>query len=279
MQADILRYFANYIEKEVGIVFSEDNFFQLQNRLEEVCQYYRFKDMQELFMLAQSKMSPELRTLILDSATNNETYFFRDPKIFEALENLLTGLICRAQPPGEIRVWSAASSTGQEALSIAILSQMVLNKFGSKAKVSILGTDVNGRVIARAKKGLYSHLEVQRGLTAAQLLLHFDKCNDNEWQVKRNILDYVTYMERNLHGTLEELGEFDFVFCRNMLIYQRIENKKRILKMLSRRLKPEGRLILGAGESMIGLTDDFEQEIIQGCPVYKLKTQALKKTA
>jgi chemotaxis protein methyltransferase CheR len=149
---------------------------------------------------------------------------------------------------------------------------------GLNAQLDFLGTDISGRVLERSKQGLYSQLEVQRGLPVTLMLKYFEKVEQGPngqtpgWQLKASIKQGMKFSKLNL---LEEWGPrhgpFDWVFCRNVLIYQNVENKKLVLKKIHQSLSPGGVLILGAAESLVGLSDGFDPVQIDSAFVYRKK--------
>jgi chemotaxis protein methyltransferase CheR len=279
LQPDQLKSFARFIESELGIVYSEANYFQLQSRIDEIAGILGLKDDAAVAELARGGITGQLKQCLLDRATNNETSFFRDPKVFTAIHrHLLPQLLASRRAMGPLRIWSAASSFGQEPYSLAMTCREVMAG-KPDAKVEILATDISERALKRASAGLYSQLEVQRGLPTLQLVKYFDKTADDHWQIKSTLKDLVRFQAQNLLHPLERLGQFDLILCRNVLIYQSVENKKEILTRLARCLAPGGYLILGAGESLLGLTDAFRQSQCEGVYFYQLATEVQKQAA
>lgn len=144
-QNEILAYFAKYIEKELGIIYAEFNYFQLQNRLEEIAQTMGVRHVHELYAEAQKGMSSRFKQLLIDSATNNETSFFRDPGVFRALESTVFPIFAERKASEPILIWSAASSTGQEALSLGMSVLEWSAREGKPFPFSVLGTDISER--------------------------------------------------------------------------------------------------------------------------------------
>lgn len=274
----ILIYFAKFIEKELGIVYATHNYFQLQNRLEEICKLIDVENLSALYDLAQKGIKGQFRQLLLDLATNNETSFFRDPKIFKAIENTVLSAF-QEKNSGKLQIWSAASSTGQEALSVSILIKEWSEKRAVNLPFSITGTDISERVLARAKSAQYSQLEVQRGLPAPYLIKYFKKDEQDRWTAKSELTSHTEFTKLNLKEPFRHTSPFFLVLCRNVLIYQNVESKKEILQRISKEIMPGGFLILGAGESLIGLSSDFEQTSFEGAVFYRKKIQAERKAA
>lgn len=275
---DPIAYFSQFIQKELGIVYSEFNRFQLQNRLEEVSRIVGAADPVALQKMAMEKMTPDLKQLILDIATNNETSFFRDPKLFKAVEDSALHSIAGANG-ANFRIWSAACSNGQEPYSLAMILDQIKDKSSLSTAPKILATDISSRVLEKAAKGRYSQLEIQRGLPAPLLIKYFKKDDENFWTVSPALKAMVEFRKLNLLDSFSSLGQFDVIFCRNVLIYQNVENKIRILDKLTECLKPGGYLVLGAGESLIGLSENFETVKSNESIFYRLKKVSQKLAA
>ncbi len=254
----VLQYFSEVIRKELGIVYLEANYYQLETRLGEVAQLNNCKSIDELYQLMLRGLSPVALRQLFDIATNNETYFYRDPSLFEAID---ATILAEQKPNGQLfKVWSAACSFGQEIYSLAMLFESKAAKLPNG--YGILATDVSRRAVTTAATGIYNDLQVQRGLSPALLSRFFTKVNPSEpssdWQVRPELKRRVRFQEQNLLASFESLGKFHLILCRNVLIYQSVERKREILSRLYRQLEPHGYLILGSSESLIGLSDDFE---------------------
>jgi chemotaxis protein methyltransferase CheR len=269
-----LLFFAKFIETELGIIYAEHNYFQLQNRLDEIAKILGLCNTSELHAKAQITMNEELRELILDVATNNETSFFRDLKIFTALESsILPKLSSRESYKNRLAIWSAASSSGQEALSVAISISEWAKRNNLVLDFRITGTDISERILKKARAAHYTSLEVQRGLAPLFLEKYFKKDQHELWIANAAISKNIEYKKMNLIGDFGFTEKFDLILCRNVLIYQNVERKTRILKKIHAAMAPGGILILGAGESLIGLSNDFTQEIVDGAVFYCKKSE------
>lgn len=271
-QNEMLKFFANYIEAELGIIYAEHNYFQLQTRLDDVAKSLEVKGIEELFNLARKGISGRFKTLLLDISTNNETSFFRDGKVFKALEKIFIEF--SAQKISPIKIWSAASSTGQEAISTSIVLRELSEKTGGNIEYNIIATDISQRVLEIAKAGAYTKREVSRGLNDELLKKYFHKTQDERFKVQDSLLNKIIYRTQNLKEKFIFAHDFDVVLCRNVLIYQNIEAKKEIVTRLTEELRPGGYLILGSGESLIGLSSSYEQHIFEGAVVYQKKRDA-----
>lgn len=264
---EILSFFANYIREQLGIIYTDFNYFQLQNRLEDLVRLTGCKDIEDLYLKAKKGFTSDVKQMVLDVATNNETSFFRDPKVFKALETImLPQLIEGSSRP--LKIWSAACSSGQEALSVSIL----LEEYSRRSQVAfaykILCTDASSHILKKAVCGKYSQLEIQRGLPTTYLLKYFTKTNDSEWQAQPSILKNISHSTLNLATHFQMNEQFDLILCRNILIYQDLDNKKSIVGRILNHLSPQGFLVLGAGESLIGITNSCVTQSHDGALFY-----------
>jgi chemotaxis protein methyltransferase CheR len=267
----ILQFFAAYIELQLGIIYVEANFFQLEHRLKDIATQLGYADVDALYQEAQKGITGIMKSLLLDLATNNETSFFRDTSIFKALSGLIIPELCKNGDKSSLRIWSAASSSGQEAYSVAIEIAEMKNVNGNPS-MQMLVSDVSEKILERAKKGEYSQLEIQRGLPAKLIVQYFDKMDSDRWKVKPFLQQSMTYKKINLLDAWGGIGPFDIVFIRNVLIYQSVENKKKVIENVHKNLEPGGFLILGAAESLFGISDKFDQAEHERAIVYRKKT-------
>ncbi len=269
---DILRHFAEIIEKETGIIYAEHNYFQLESRLEAICKLLTVADINALYIVSLRGITGNFRELLLDLATNNETSFFRDTKIFKNIETLILPTANDiAGNRSEFRIWSAASSSGQEALSVAMLIAEFNLRENRNLQFSITATDISKRVIKKAQAAKYSQLEVQRGLPVPLLIKYFTKDEENCWTAKNELSKNIQFKVFNLKDPISTGEQFNLILCRNMLIYQSVESKIEILKRLTSSLCVGGYLIMGTGESLIGLSTDYEQVLTTDAVFYRKK--------
>ncbi len=273
------KFFAEYIQKQTGIVYSEANSYQLENRLQNLATQLSCKDIDELHLKCAYGMSIEIKQLLIDLATNNETSFFRDPSIFKSVDEHMLGQLLQGIHSGrKIRIWSAASSTGQEAYSLSILCNEFKGWQGAP-NFEILGTDISEYALKRAESGKFTQLEIQRGLPTQKMLKYFEKFEGNDsfgenipyWAVNSTIKKSTSFKKLNLLEEWNTIGHFDIVFIRNVLIYQDVENKKKVLEKVYQILNPGGFLVLGAAESLIGLSNSFEQIKVEATIFYQKK--------
>ena len=273
MLPNSIQMVAEIIEKETGIVYNDANIHHLRTRLEELAKMYNIPTIDEA-SLKISRGDLVLKNKLMDMATNNETLFFRDPAFFNSLEGFLIKEIL-PKDPKEIKIWSAASSTGQEALSVA----MTLDALNAKMKIppfSITATDISDRAIKKARSGVYTDFETMRGLTDAHKNAYFKKESDG-WHVRKEIASKVNFDFNNLIKSNVK-GPFHIVLCRNVLIYQRIDMKKVVINSLMRELAPEGGIMLGVGETLLGIAENVQTTMVGNVIIYR-NTNASKKVA
>lgn len=240
-----------------GIVITSDKAYLLDNRLQPVARKWGHADIDSLIKVLLSRSDDRLVKDVVDAMTTNESLFFRDMKPFDQLRDvLLPKLMAERAATRRIRIWSAACSSGQEPYSIA----MLLKELGPKVagwKFEIMATDLSAEIVNKAKAGLYSQFEVQRGLPITHLVKYFVQEADR-WRISDDLRRMVTFREFNLMDHPRSLGKFDVVFCRNVLIYFDPPTKAAVLANIADQLEPDGALYLGGAETVLGVTDRFE---------------------
>jgi chemotaxis protein methyltransferase CheR len=278
LNKETIGYFARYIESRTGIQYSETNFYQLENRLNSIASRLGYASLESLYSSCVAKADAQLERIIIEEATNHETSFFRDGGIFKAFSEFLVPELLknRALEPaaGPIRVWSNACSSGQEPYSLAMLC------FEANAtNVKILCTDLSAKILARAKSGVFTDLEIKRGLDVNRRDQYFDQIAEDgqvAWKAKESIRRYLDFREHNLLGSWSGMGSFDLIFIRNVLIYQSIENKKIVIENVKQHLVNGGYLVMGAAESLIGISEEFDQRSHGGALFYQKRPSVSK---
>jgi chemotaxis protein methyltransferase CheR len=247
---------ATLLKTRSGLIIGTDKLYLLETRLANIIKREKITDLNGLAERLRRPGSDGLAREVVEAMTTNESFFFRDDKPFLHFRNQALPRLVAARPPGsQIRLWSAASSSGQEAYSLA----MIIADAGSVMagrKVEIIGTDIAREQLARAREGIYSQFEVQRGLPVQMLMRYFRK-DDTNWRIADTIRAMVQFREFNLLSDLRSLGRFDIVFCRNVLIYFDQPTKTRVLEAIAGLMPPDGLLYLGGAETVLGLTTRF----------------------
>jgi chemotaxis protein methyltransferase CheR len=246
---------AEILKARSGLVLGPDKLYLLETRLAPILKCHGLSDLAAL--CACMRPGSALERDVVDAMTINESLFFRDAKPFHALRHTVLPTLHQTRPAGtKLRIWSAAASTGQEAYSIAMVVAELAEAMAGR-QVDILGTDIARDPLERAKAGRFTHFEIQRGLPMHMLVKYFTR-EAALWRVTSALRATVTFMEWNLLADLRPLGQFDVVFCRNVLIYFDPPTKRRVLEALAKQLPPDGVLFLGGAETVLGLTDVFK---------------------
>lgn len=252
--------FSRFLEESCGILLAGHKQYLVQSRLGKIMQDQGCDSLNQLVDRLSSPAGAALREGVIDAMTTNETLWFRDSHPFDILRDRLLPEAIGQHNPGRLRIWSAACSTGQEPYSISmILDEYCRNHPGQRLPgVEIVATDISNNVLSRARSGVYEVLAIGRGLSKERLDHFFVDQGDGCWAVKPNIKSRVRFSNLNLLGSYTGLGQFDVVFCRNVLIYFSTERKVEILRKIHKTLKPGGYLLLGASESLSGLSDCYK---------------------
>jgi chemotaxis protein methyltransferase CheR len=250
--------YRDFLYKASGFVLADNKSYLLNTRLLPVAERYNFGNLSGLSAaLSKQIVDPQLRQDVVDAMTINETSFFRDTRPFDLFKTvMLPDLLKSRAATKKLRIWCAASSSGQEPYSLA----MILKEEGLKLagwNIEIVGTDICRTILGQAREGIYSQFEVQRGMPIQLLIKYFTQLNTNSWQIKQDIRDMVRYQPLNLLESFMTLGKFDLIFCRNVLIYFDEKTKTNILDRLSDQLQPDGYLMLGGAETVLGLSNRF----------------------
>jgi chemotaxis protein methyltransferase CheR len=241
-----------YLRKTSGLVLGSDKRYLVESRVTPVMKRAGMTELGDLVRALEAGRMPGLAEEVVQAMTINETYFFRDRFPFDTLrQKILPRLIVSRAQQKKIRIWSAASSTGQEAYSIAMIIEESSPALSSW-QVEIIGTDLSQNALNTARKALYSQFEVQRGLTPEQIQRYFTPVG-HMWQLKDSVRSRVEFRHYNLLDNYAPLGRFDLIFCRNVLIYFDADRKSDVLNRMSQILAPDGLLAIGASESIIGL--------------------------
>lgn len=262
------KYLQEFIYRESGIVLEEEKQYLLDARLLGLARESGVTTLNDLCALLRAAQGPALRQKVVDAMTTNETYFMREPAHYDALRNvILPDLVKLKGGSQRLRFWSAASSTGQEAYSLAM---MLLEMGLGNWNIEILGTDLCTQVLERAAKGSYTQLEMNRGLPSPLLLQYFRRAGLN-WKIKDEVRRMVRFQPFDLRSSMRSLGPFDAVFCRNVLIYFDLPTKTKIIEEIHGTLFRGGHLFLGSTETSLPVGDQFERKSIADATIYEAR--------
>jgi chemotaxis protein methyltransferase CheR len=248
-------YLRKLLKERSGLDLSSDKQYLVESRLIPLARKAGMPGIAELVARIKSG-SDALTSDVVEAMTTNETFFFRDKIPFDHLrEAILPALVQARASRRALRIWCAASSTGQEPYSIA----MCVKEFAALAgwRVEILATDLSQEVLEKSKAGIYSQFEVQRGLPIQMLVKYFVQTGEL-WKLNADIRAMVQHRQLNLLQDFSQLGTFDVIFCRNVLIYFDQDTKAGIFERMARMLEADGVLVLGAAESVVGISDAFK---------------------
>lgn len=240
-----------------GLALGADKHFFLESRLLPLARQAGLSSVGDLVLALKTGRDATLMAAVVEAMTTSESFFFRDKTPFDHFRRLIMpALLAARRQSRSIRIWCAASASGQEPYSIAIcLSEMA--SVIANWRIEILATDLSGAVLDRARQGLYSQFEVQRGLPIKLLVKYFTRVGEL-WQIAPELRAMVKYSRFNLLADFASLGTFDVILCRNVLIYFDQDTKSDVLRRLAETLSSDGYLVLGAAETAIGLCDRFE---------------------
>ena len=249
-------FLCKFLKERSGLMLLPTKQYLVESRLMPVVRRAKLAGIGELVKRLQEPAAEALRVEVTEAMTINESFFLRDKIPFDRFrDTMLPGLLSARRPRKRIRIWCAAAATGQEPYSLA----MILDAAASMLegwRVEILATDISHEMIERARAGTYNQFEVQRGLPVQMLLKHFEQVGD-QWRINEKLRGLVQFRQMNLLDDFASLGTFDVIFCRNVLIYFDTSTKVAVLERLSQVLARDGFLVLGAAETVVGLTGAF----------------------
>ncbi len=258
---DELKLVAQYIHDISGIFLDQSKSYLFETRLGSIATEHGCNTYKELYQKAKTEPSKIIERKIIDAISTNETLFFRDKGPFELLQHKLLPELIDARTPASpalktnLKIWSAASSTGQELYSIAIIIKEMLPNI-SKYTIKLLGTDISDGAVAQASRGKYNKFEMERGLPGDKLQRYFTMFGDS-WTIKDEIRAMVQFRKLNLMLPFVGLGKFDIIFCRNVAIYFTLPDRQKLFNKIADSLADDGYLIIGSTESLTGICPRF----------------------
>lgn len=258
MNENDFKFLADFLKAESGLIVTEEKTYLVESRLVPVARKRGLADLDELVAKIRGKSDPELNKIVIEAMTTNESFFFRDIKPFESLKNAVLPQIVPARKAAgakKIRIWSAACSSGQEPYTIA----MVLNEEPALLQgldFEIVGADLSTEILEKAKEGIYTQFEAQRGLPIQLLMKYFTQVGEH-WQINEQLRNQVEFRQANLLQNISQFGKFDVIFCRNVLIYFDPATKTEILSRMRMQMPDDGYLFLGGAETVVGVSECF----------------------
>lgn len=253
---------AQYIHSICAITLDESKDYLIESRLSALMAENKCTSFTQLISRSKSDPNGMLKRKIIDEITTNETLFFRDSSPFDLLRfKIIPELIDRrARSSGAvpIRVWSAACSTGQELYSIAIVLKEMLGDL-SRYNIRLLGTDISDQAVARASEGMFTEVEITRGLTDAARQKSFIP-HARGWKIRDELRAMASFRKLNLMDDFTSLGKFDVIFCRNVAIYFNDADRTSLFNRIGQRLESDGGLVIGSMESLTSICPQFESK-------------------
>ena len=266
------RILAGLLEARTGQQLTMSRRWRIETALAALLRERGIPTLDELITILVMGREPSLATQVVEALLNNETYFFRDRTPFDLLSRAaLPKLMQRRQSSKRLRIWSAGCSTGQEAYSLAMMFAEDPQRWAGWT-IDVLGSDVSESAVRRAREGIYSQFEVQRGLGITQMIRWFEEC-EGGWRAIEPLRRLVRFQVHNLLEPVPHPGEFDIVLCRNVLLYLNAERRTHVFERIASAMASDGCLMLGAGETVIGQTRRFEADT-EARGLYRLSEQA-----
>jgi chemotaxis protein methyltransferase CheR len=275
MTAEDIEHLSSMLKTRSGLILGSDKTYLIESRLAPVARREGFSSVAALLTALRTKRDEKLMAAVTDAMTTNETFFFRDKVPFDQFKSDVLPALAKTRLNGEIKIWCAACSTGQEPYSLAMLMEESRAQF-PRVNLDILATDISDRCLEKAQSGLYTQFEVQRGLPITMMVKNFEKV-DEMWRISPKMRQSVRFKKLNLLEDLRGMGRMDVIYCRNVLIYFDIETKKKVLEQMAQLLPDDGYLFLGAAETVLGITDAFKP--MPGMRGLYIKNQAVKTEA
>jgi chemotaxis protein methyltransferase CheR len=252
MTREDMELLAGLVRAGAGLMLQPDQAYLTETRLAGVAHAEQAPGVDGLLRALRSRPSDGLVGAVVEALANHETVFFRDRTVFDSLRKDVLPRLAAARPGGAVRVWSAACATGQEPYSLAMLAADLPG-----LQLDLCASDLSERCLEKARAGLYTHFEVQRGLPITQLLRWFEK-TDEAWRVRPELRQMVRWRRFNLLEDMAPLGRFDLILCRNVLSHMTPDGRRDVLERLARALARDGVLVLGAAELVSEAPDVFE---------------------
>jgi chemotaxis protein methyltransferase CheR len=257
-----VQLFSKFIYGLTGIYIDASKAYLLETRLGKLLEAEKCDNYAAFYHLIKKDSSKTLENKVINAITTNETLFFRDNNPFELLRHKIIPEVVDSRSattpngsPIPIRIWSAACSTGQEIISIAITLRELLMDLNAY-NIKLLGTDLSDAAIKQASYGVYNKFEIERGLPKERLQRYFTSVGEG-WKIKDEIRSMALYQKMNLMRPFNMVGKFDIIFCRNVAIYFTLEDRKQLFERIARVLEPDGFLVIGATESLTGVCPQF----------------------
>jgi len=258
--------FREFLKARSGIALSDNKQYLVNNRLQPLVLEAGVDDLSDLLSLIDAMPNDDLAVKAIDAMTTNETFWFRDASHFQYLESTVFAELARMN--SSIRIWSAACSSGQESYSISLSYTKFADMSGTSARIKITATDLSNAVLSRAREGVYADLELSRGLPNDLKTKHFSGVRDG-WKISQAHRSRIGFSQLNLLDDFSNLGQFDIVFCRNVLLYFSASTKLDILLRIADNMKLGAYLFLSSSEILPPDIKNLQTIRVAGCKCYR----------
>jgi len=265
-------FLRDLLRRRTGVVIDESKQYLVVARLTPIVRQRAIPSLDTLVDRIRKTGDKALEKDVLNAMMTHETSFFRDKSPYETLRQLVTQMIPKRSAHRQLAIWSAACSTGQEPYSIAMLLNEHFPDLVATWRIRIIATDISEPVLARAREGVFSELETNRGLSA-DLLTKYFRPLQGKWSIAQNCRKLVEFRCLNLNGPWPALPPCDVIFLRNVMLYFDVPTRAALVAKMRRVLKPDGALFLGGAETMIGIDTGYERLTGAGCSYYQPKAR------
>jgi chemotaxis protein methyltransferase CheR len=270
ISANDFQYISKMVQDLSAIVLETGKEYLVESRILPLAKREGYASIEELVKVLRQEPKNGLSTRVVDAMTTNETSFFRDIHPFETLKKfIIPDLIKKRQATKELNIWSGASSSGQEPYTFAMVLRENFPELQTW-KINYISSDISHEMLDRCRKGIYSQLEINRGLPATLMVKYFER-HGTEWQIKEDLRKMIDFRYLNLCENWPIMPRMDLVLLRNVLIYFDVDMKKGILNKIQNLLRPDGYLFLGAAETTMNLNDSFERMDYKQSGCYRIR--------
>jgi chemotaxis protein methyltransferase CheR len=250
-----VRVLSGLLEARTGQVLSESRSWRTESALKPILREHGLTDIDALAARLVTKRDPRMEEAVINALLNNESSFFRDLQIFDMLYRDILPHLHEQKKDRVLRIWSAGCSTGQEAYSLAIQLRKDAARWQGW-RIEIMASDISTSAIQQARSGVFSQIDIQRGLAIGDMLRWFEPVGD-DWKVSDELRQMIDFRADNLFEPVAPVGQYDLIMCRNVMLYFTTERRRRVFDLLAQHASPQTILLLGAGETVIGQSDEF----------------------
>lgn len=263
-------FLCSLLRRKTGVVINESKRYLVVARLTPIVKKRSIPSLDTLIKRLRGGLDPSLERDVLNAMMTHETSFFRDRTPFETLRSLIQAFIPKRKTFRQLSIWSAGCSTGQEPYSIAMIINEHFADLAATWRIRILATDISEPILLKAKEGVFSNLETNRGLPPAMLKKYFRPLQ-GQWSITHSCRRLIEFRQVNLNSHWPVMPVFDIIFLRNVMLYFDVPTRAELVTKMRSSLRPDGALFLGGAETMIGIDTGYERHLGQNCSFYRPK--------